>query len=258
MPVEKDINLDNVESWSEEDFQKWEEESQYLQDLAQSAEVSAEKIEKAKKSLEGLNFAQLDILNKSIESGSTSNLTVKGQPITTESLVQLVVEVLEKIEKQKEETREIKKKVDQAEKERIAQMREFREIQSKLEQGANELTGFISSPTGFAKNKFMKYLGRAGLYGAIASFMISFAQEIFDTVVDQIKDLYKDGGLLDPRKKVLDEMKTIAPLRTVIDINQGKIFFTSDTSEMLRQGVATSTNTRSMVNGHKQYIQEFG
>ena len=43
----------------------------------------------------------------------------------------------------------------------------------------------------------------------------------------------------------------------MIDVNQGTVFFTSDTGEILRQGVPQTSNTRERVNGHKQYQQEF-
>jgi hypothetical protein len=52
-------------------------------------------------------------------------------------------------------------------------------------------------------------------------------------------------------------MKQISELETLVDIHQGRVFFTSANGETLRQGIPQTTNTMRRVNGYKQYIQEF-
>ena len=75
--------------------------------------------------------------------------------------------------------------------------------------------------------------------------------------MQQIKDMYKPGGILDVRKEQLDSLRQVGSLASIIDMEQGRVFFTSNTGELLRQGVPQATNTEGRVNGYKQYLQEY-
>ena len=136
--------------------------------------------------------------------------------------------------------------------------------QAKLMQGiqggfgkVQEGFSFAKNPMGFTQNKGLMMLGKAGIYGAIAAMVIQQIQGLYQQVIDQIKDMYKPGGILDVRKEVLDANKQVASLKSVIDLEQGRVFFTSGTGEIMRQGVPQATNTENRLNGYKQYLQEY-
>jgi len=116
---------------------------------------------------------------------------------------------------------------------------------------------FAKNPLGFTQNKGLMMLGKAGIYGAIAAMVIQQVQGLYQQVIDQIKDMYKPGGILDVRKEMLDANKQVASLKSVIDLEQGRVFFTSGTGEIMRQGVPQATNTENRLNGYKQYLQEY-
>ena len=103
----------------------------------------------------------------------------------------------------------------------------------------------------------MAMLGRAGVYGAIAAMVIQQVQGLFDQINEQIKQMFAPGGVYDVRKDVLDAVKNVSSLKSIIDMEQGRVFFTSDTGESLRQGVPQAANTNTRVNGFKQYTQEY-
>lgn len=114
-----------------------------------------------------------------------------------------------------------------------------------------------SNPVGKAKSTILTNLGRAGFAGAIASLVIQQVESLYNQIVQEVKDMFRAGGALDIRKDVLNEMKQISELETLVDIHQGRVFFTSANGETLRQGIPQTTNTMRRVNGYKQYIQEF-
>ena len=80
-------------------------------------------------------------------------------------------------------------------------------------------------------------------------------EQLYNQVKKEIKDLFKAGGVLDVRKEMLDQMKQVAELDSLVDAAQGRIYFNSSNGEVLRQGVPQSANTNRAVNGYKQYIQ---
>jgi hypothetical protein len=121
----------------------------------------------------------------------------------------------------------------------------------------NEGFSFAHNPQGFVKGKALGMLGRAGVYGAIAAMVIQQVQGIWDQVNEQIKDMYRAGGILDVRKETLDAVKQVSSLKSIIDMEQGRQFFTSDRGEILRQGIAQAANTNTRANGFMQYTQEY-
>jgi hypothetical protein len=123
----------------------------------------------------------------------------------------------------------------------------------KVQQGF----AFGASPANFIRGQGMAMLGRAGVYGAIAAMVIQQVQGLFDQINEQIKQMFAPGGVYDVRKDVLDAVKNVSSLKSIIDMEQGRVFFTSDTGESLRQGVPQAANTNTRVNGFKQYTQEY-
>ena len=68
---------------------------------------------------------------------------------------------------------------------------------------------------------------------------------------------FRAGGVFDVRKMVKDEVSTIITLKDMVDREQGLVFFSGDTSEILRQGPSQNANTKKMEYGHKQFVQMF-
>ena len=125
------------------------------------------------------------------------------------------------------------------------------------QQKLNQAFSFKRNPIGSIQNKVMGMMGKAGPYGAIAAIAIMAGEQIYNQVMNEIKDLYKAGGALDVRKDTLNALAQVSSIDTVIDNEQGRVFFTSSTGEILRQGVPQDYNTRGKINGYKQYLQEF-
>jgi hypothetical protein len=121
----------------------------------------------------------------------------------------------------------------------------------------NKGFSFMRNPVAFGMQSALGGIAKLGVYGAIAAMVIQQIQGLYEQVMTQIKDMYKEGGILDVRKDQLDSLRQVASLKSVIDMEQGRVFFTSDTGEVLRQGVPQATNTQGRVNGYKQYLQEY-
>ena len=114
----------------------------------------------------------------------------------------------------------------------------------------------MNNPIGKTKSVALGLLGKT-VVGAIAVMIIQQVQALYDQILTQIKDMYKAGGVLDVRKDQLDSLKQVASIKSIIDMEQGRVMFTSETGEILRQGVPQATNTQGRVNGYKQYLQEY-
>lgn len=112
---------------------------------------------------------------------------------------------------------------------------------------------FLRNPGGFLQGGAFSLLGRLGLAGAVAQFGIGFIQDIFE----EIKGQFGPGGLFDTRKLVLNEVKTVTSLDTLINISNGNLFFTDDAGLTLRQSAPEYSNTRDLRNGHLRYIQQY-
>ena len=158
--------------------------------------------------------------------------------------------------KQKEQDNEIK----EIKMKEMMHQKHLMNIQGNVGKGfgkANQVMGFMRNPVGFGMNQALGALGKAGFVGLIAAMVIQQVQGLYDQVVQQIKDMYKPGGILDVRKEQLDSLRQVGSLASIIDMEQGRVFFTSGTGEILRQGVPQATNTENRLNGYKQYLQEY-
>lgn len=263
MPIDRDFNLDNPDGITEEDIRQMEEEADRIEAIAKRAEAAKEKIESVGAPLKGMSFAQLNVLDKALGEGTrqedSGGTTTAGEVggMDKEELMDLVIEMMKTMEDAKAERKENKKNVDFAEKHRKELERKITGIENDISKAYGEVKGLMANPIGFGRGKFMGLLGKAGIYGAIAVFAIQMAQQVYDQVIDEVKSMFQPGGVLDVRKDVLDAVRQVANIDHMINVSQGKIFFTSDTSEILRQGIPLNYNTRDRVNGYKQYLQEF-
>lgn len=264
MPIDRDFNLDNPEGITEEDIRQMEEEADRIEAIAKRAEEAQAKIESVGAPIKGMSFAQLSIIDKALgeegtrktDSGGTTTAGEVGG-MSKEDLMDLVIEMMKTMEDSKKEREVHKVRLDAADVERKAFEQKVMRLESDISKAYGEVRGLMANPIGFGRGKFMGLLGKAGIYGAIAVFAIQMAQQVYDQVIGEIKGMFQPGGVLDVRKDVLDSTRQIANLDHLINVEQGKIFFTSDTSEFLRQGTPLNYNTRDRVNGYKQYLQEF-
>jgi len=135
----------------------------------------------------------------------------------------------------------------------------------------NQLKGVATNPTGGGPigmiNKFSGLLGKGGglkglmmmggVYGAIALAVFEIGKAVFEAVSAMVVQQFGAGGVFDVRKMVKDEVSTIVSFKEMIDREQGMVYFSGDTSEILRQGSPQNANTKEMEYGHKQFIQMF-
>ena len=118
--------------------------------------------------------------------------------------------------------------------------------------------GVINKLGGLAgKGGMGKMMAMGGVYGAIAYAVFEIGKMIVETVTEMIMEQFRAGGVFDVRKMVKDEVSTIVTLKDMVDREQGLVFFSGDTSEVLRQGASQNANTKRMEYGHKQFIQMF-
>jgi len=102
-----------------------------------------------------------------------------------------------------------------------------------------------------------KMMAMGGVYGAIAYAVYEVGKMIVEVVTEMVMEQFRAGGVFDVRKMVKDEVSTIVTLKDMVDREQGLVFFSGDTSEVLRQGAPQNANTKRMEYGHKQFIQMF-
>lgn len=130
-----------------------------------------------------------------------------------------------------------------------------RDIFSALGRGGANLPSFAQSRLG----KVTGFLKGLGPYGIIASFAIDFAIRygtmMYQQIMNEVKSFFAPGGLFDVRKAVKDEVVQYQSLENLINIRRGTIYFSSNSSEVLRQGVPYgNTNTQDMALGLKRYM----
>ncbi len=154
--------------------------------------------------------------------------------------------------------KEAEKRKKVVEKKFQEQEKKHRELVSKINGVENNIRQAVSmsaNPVGFMRSKLLSIVGKAGIAGMVAVFGYEVVTQIKDQIVQEIKSLFKPGGILDIRKTTLDNISTIANFEHIIKVAQGQVYFTSDTAEDIRQGVPQNASTRQLENGHKQFIQ---
>ena len=115
----------------------------------------------------------------------------------------------------------------------------------------NKLGGLVG------KGGLGKMMMMGGVYGAIAYAVYEIGKMVVETVTEMVMEQFRAGGVFDVRKLVKDEISTIVTLKDMVDREQGLVFFSGDTSELLRQGPPQNANTKEMEYGHKQFVQMF-
>ena len=255
MPVDDEINLNDPEGITQDDLDIMNREADELEELAEGAERNAEKIKKATDSLKGMDFATKNIIQSEVE-GEPTDMGAVDINIRLDELEKQILQLASHTQDQKKTDQEHSQAISDASKHR---MEIEKSIQSALNKGFGKVQegfSFMNNPIGKTKSVALGLLGKT-VVGAIAVMIIQQVQALYDQILTQIKDMYKAGGVLDVRKDQLDSLKQVASIKSIIDMEQGRVMFTSETGEILRQGVPQATNTQGRVNGYKQYLQEY-
>lgn len=251
MPVDENFSLDNPEGLTDEDIKNLNEQADELEQSAIKAEQSAEKIKEAKKVFEGMNFAQINAL----KSGESVNTGVFTNANNQDQMYEMVIKILETLEKQKKELEKTKSELTAEEKARKELEKKIHETESSIKEGYGEMTNMLSNPVGFGKGKIMGIIGKAGIYGVLAQFAIQMGEQIYDEVWGRIKEAYGAGGIFDVRKLVKDEVRQYDSIKYLDRIKSGQVFMTADAGQYLRQGASRDAgNTRELRDGHLRYI----
>tara|TARA_R110002020_G_scaffold220247_3_gene428172 strand:+ start:97 stop:978 length:882 start_codon:yes stop_codon:yes gene_type:complete len=125
-------------------------------------------------------------------------------------------------------------------------------MNSMMHNPKGNIMNFITGRGGIGRIATM-----GGIYGVIAYAVYEVGKAVFDTVSSMVIEQFRDGGIFDVRKMVKDEVTVIQNFRHMQEVEQGLVFFTSDTAETLRQGSPQNANTRQLEYGHKQFNQLF-
>ena len=73
----------------------------------------------------------------------------------------------------------------------------------------------------------------------------------YKIIINMIQSLFQPGSVFDIRKKVLEAAKSIPELNYLINIRNGNVFFTADTS--ISQTAPNTSNTERMRDGHMRF-----
>lgn len=271
MPTDDSINLDKP--LTEEDIRKMEKEAERIERAARKAEREAKQIQDAANTLKeyeeaqgrsplaafgggsdkstGSGFGGLG--GKEAGSGTISKGRRVGQstekaPVSFERIQEMIAE----FEEHKEEFKNV---MDEAKKHRQELEKKIGEIEGGIQRGFSEFTSFGRNPIQFGRGKAMGLLKGAGLYGAIATFIIEMGEQIYNQIRDEVVSFFQPGGRFDVRKIVLDVAGEYNHMDYLIKIKAGRIFYTGDAGQDLRQGaVRDEGNTRELRDGHLRYI----
>jgi len=262
LPIDRDFNLDNPEGITEEDIREMDRQADEIEEIAKRAEQAKEKIASVGAPIKDMSFAQLDVISKALgeqgtrqgDSGGDSGGGMAG--MGREELMDLIIELMKTMEDAKEERKKINKKLTEAEKERKEFEKHINEIKSDISQGMGEINSFRANPMGFGKNKVMGLLGKAGIWGAVAMFVVQMAEQVYNQVLAEVKAQFGAGGVWDKRKLVEDVVKEYDSINYLTKIKAGQVIFTADAGQELRQGAPKGVfNTRDLRDGHLRFIQ---
>jgi len=248
MPIDENFNLDSPDGITDEHIREMEKIANELEQLAKDAEQAMDKIqegERKSKQKQRIPFGSVETYDDySIEPKTGERSPVNPTNAEMFELFKSVLELSRRQTGNEEKVRTLEMKVNSA--------------MSTFANTERDILSFWSNPSNFMMGKGMRILTKAGIAGAIVSFAINLAQDMYSTIMKEIHELFAYGGRYDVRKLVLDEIKTIPSLATVLQINSGEIYFTSDSSEQLRQGVNKNinTNTRRLVHGHIEHLNQ--
>ncbi|MGI9535122.1 MAG: hypothetical protein ACR2NW_09235 [Thermodesulfobacteriota bacterium] len=271
MPVEDEINLDKP--LTEKEIAKMEREADRIERAAKKAEREAKQIQDAAKTLSDYEAAQqksplaafggapdhstgtgFNGLGGTLPgSGTMSKGRRVGQGTDKSAIVTEKIKELEaQVNKNTEESYEAKTARQLLEK----KMQKVLQTEGKISKGIGDIIGASRNTFSFGKNKALGYLGKAGIYGAIAQFVIQMGEQVYNEALSAVKEQFKPGGIWDKRKLVLDVVTEYESIEYLTKLKSGGVFFTADAGQELRQGAPQgANNTRELRDGHLRFMQ---
>ena len=232
MPVDDEINLNNPEGITQDDLDIMNREADELEQLAEGAERNAEKIKKATDSLKGMDFATKNIIQSEVQ-GTPNDMSSVDISTRLSLVEQQLLEMGTHVKVNKVSSKE-------AETHRHAIENSMVKGFAKFESKFNEADQATSNPIGFAKNKIIGFIGKAGPYGAIAVMVYEMVTQLWESW----RDTFKDGGINDIRKLMEDRDREMMELEDLKNRRSGQVFFSSTSS--LAQGSVDISNTESL------------
>jgi len=280
MPVDEDVNLS--QPLSAEDLKQLEREAKLMEKAVAKIEKEAIKAEKAKNKI-GKTITEVNQLaghNSPFgdlgEFSERGNTTLLGTPSSQQGALpvgrqgmrageqvdsspmgreepdhKMFLHELQLAQAKATQEREEAKKEREHNQKMISEMRGVSSKASEIESNA---LGLMHNPRGMALGKVKGLLGKT-VYGAIAVMVLELGEKIFNDIIREIKGMFKAGGIYDVRKLVRDEVHYINSLDHILKMEEGMIYFSSNSSEVLRQGPSTNSNTRDLEYGHKQFLR---
>jgi len=252
LPIDKDFNLDNPDGITEEDIREMDKQADELEEIAKRAEEAKNKIDSVGAPLKGMSFAQLNVMEKALggEGGGTGQAgdgDIGG--MNKEQLMDLMIEMMKTMETAKKEREVAKSERNEFEK-------HIAEIRSDVSAGYQQISSFRANPIGFGKGKIMGTLGKLGVWGAVAAFVVQMVEQVYNQVLAEVKSQFEAGGVWDKRKLVEDVVKEYESMNYLTKIKSGQVIFTADAGQELRQGAPKGVfNTRDLRDGHLRFIQ---
>lgn len=282
MPVDEDLNLS--QPLSADDLKQLEREAVIMEKAVAKMEKELEKAEKAKHKigntikeinqlanhisplgniegdfkdithsmtgtpLEIEDGGLLPLGRQGMRSGEQKDRTPFGQTVSdqqkfNDEIKLRQVEINKELEELKTKQMEDRQKIN-----------DVRDAESKINNIEGDMLGLMNNPRGLALGKVKGMLGKS-IYGIIAVMVLEFAEKIFNDIMREIKGMFQAGGIYDVRKLVKDEVYTISSLDYILKMNEGMMYFSSNSSEVLRQGSWANANTRDLEYGHKQFLR---
>ncbi len=264
MPVDDDINLDDPNGITSEDIRRMNEQADELERIANNAENNSERILEAKKKLEGMTFAEKNLLDKMLDDRNTKQIgfdiddvvdeddddkkskrktgntgdNIEG--MTKEEMADLVIDILKELENAKKERKSNTLKIDEGEKDRAIMKDAIKNQIRGAEGNFNEFMGATRSPIGFAKGRLLRIIGKAGIVGII----ITAVHRVAETLWKEYMKSFEAGGANDIRKLMEDRDRELAELDDILSRRAGRVFFTGDVD--LRQGAPQFSNTERL------------
>jgi chaperonin cofactor prefoldin len=117
----------------------------------------------------------------------------------------------------------------------------------KTEDIINQFQPWAADPVGTFIQAGSRKLGPiTKLAGVIMALTVTYK-----AIVAMVSSLFQPGSVFDIRKKVLEAAKSIPELNYLINIRNGNVFFTADTS--ISQTAPTTSNTERMRDSHMRF-----
>ena len=118
----------------------------------------------------------------------------------------------------------------------------------KAEEMINKFQPWAADPMG----SFIAAAGRNMPKGITKFAAIIMALTVtYKAIIAMVSSMFQPGSVFDIRKKVLEAAKSIPELNYLINVRNGNVFFTADTS--ISQTAPTTSNTERMRDGHMRF-----